>query len=200
MTADNGRTRPRSHPDISGFETSGHIDHQMSSPVGRLAMIVRLKKKKKKFYLKSNKIVNITLANSLLYRLHTQYFQQYVHQFILFILFQYVHQFILFLFFCLPSPLLHHCLHTHGCCSNIHHRFYCTRSQPFILSSLMHWFYSYYQISPFSLLMVFWDYWLNSDDSTGNNDIVGHNEGPTADMCTSCLRESKVLWFRCKNR
>ena len=29
-------------PDISGFETSGHIDHQMSSPVGRLAMIVRL--------------------------------------------------------------------------------------------------------------------------------------------------------------
>ena len=29
-------------PNISGFETSGHIDHQMSSPVGHLAMIVRL--------------------------------------------------------------------------------------------------------------------------------------------------------------
>ena len=29
-------------PDISGFETSGHIDHEMSSPVVRLAMIVRL--------------------------------------------------------------------------------------------------------------------------------------------------------------
>ena len=28
----------------------------------------------------------------------------------------------------------------------------------------------------------FGDYWLNSDDSTGNNDIVGDNEGPTAVM------------------
>ena len=29
------------NPNISSFETSGHIDHQMSSPVGRTAMIVR---------------------------------------------------------------------------------------------------------------------------------------------------------------
>ena len=32
------------------------------------------------------------------------------------------------------------------------------------------------------LLSGFGDYWLNSDDSTGNNDIVGDNEGPTAVM------------------
>ena len=30
------------NPDISGFETSGHTDHQMSSPVARTAVIVRL--------------------------------------------------------------------------------------------------------------------------------------------------------------
>ena len=30
------------NPDISGFETSGHSDHQMSSPVVRTATIVRL--------------------------------------------------------------------------------------------------------------------------------------------------------------
>ena len=29
-------------PDISEFQTSGHIDHQMSSPVLRTAAIVRL--------------------------------------------------------------------------------------------------------------------------------------------------------------
>ena len=58
-----------------------------------------------------------------------------------------------FLFFCLPSPLLHHCLHTHGCYPNIHHRFYCTRSQPIHLSSLISSIYSYSSISPFSLLL-----------------------------------------------
>ena len=64
-----------------------------------------------------------------------------------------IHQFILFLFFCLPSPLLHHCLHTHGCCSNIHHRFYYTRSHLLLLFSSISLFYSYSSISPFSLLL-----------------------------------------------
>ena len=63
-----------------------------------------------------------------------------LHQFLQF---THIHKFLLCLFFCLPSPLLHHCLHTHGCCPNIHHRFYCTRSQPFLLSSLISSFYSY---------------------------------------------------------
>ena len=57
--------------------------------------------------------------------------------------FTHIHQFLLFLFFCLPSPLLHHCLHTHGCCSNIHHCFYYTRSHLLLLFSSISLFYSY---------------------------------------------------------
>ena len=52
-----------------------------------------------------------------------------------FLHFTHIHPFLPFLFFCLPSPLLHHCLHTHGCCPNIHHRFYYTRSHLLLLSS-----------------------------------------------------------------
>ncbi len=43
--------------------------------MGRGDPVVR-RRRRRKIYLKSNKIVNITLANSLLHRLHTQYVQQ----------------------------------------------------------------------------------------------------------------------------
>ena len=64
-----------------------------------------------------------------------------LHQFLHF---THIHQFLLFLF-CLPSPLLHHCLHTHGCCSNIHHRLYYTRSDLLFSSSSFSSFYSFHQ-------------------------------------------------------
>ena len=72
-----------------------------------------------------------------------------LHQFLHF---SHIHQFLPFPFFCLPSPLLHHCLHTHGCCPNIHHRFYYTRSHLLLLSSYIYSFHSFHH---FLLFVVF---------------------------------------------
>ena len=41
---------------------------------------------------------------------------------------------------------------------------------------------------------------LNSDDSTGNNNIVGDNEGTTAFIFTICSGNRMFLRLRCKNR
>ena len=44
-------------------------------------------------------------------------------------------------------------------------------------------------------MILFWRLLPNSDDSAGNNDIVGDNEGQTA-VIFSMLRESKVFMIQ----
>ena len=67
---------------IWGYTCDNNL-HKIQRLQNRAARIVGRRRRRRKFYLKSNKIVNIRLANSLFHRLHTQYVQpniQYLQQ------------------------------------------------------------------------------------------------------------------------